>query len=151
MRYSNIIVALIAIGTVCGCAPEIKVPDNFVSTGNAYNSIYDMRAVSADGVVIAARTVNNPKNGTLKFWTTAIQGELADSGHKLTDTKSVTSDSGVDGKLMTFSRRNRGQTFTYLVAVFIDGSRILVAEAGGEVEVYKAHEEDIESAMLSVR
>lgn len=151
MRYSIVFVTLIAIGILYGCGPDMKVPDSFVQVDDMQTGWYDVRAVSADGAVITARAIDNQKNGTLEFWSTAIRGELADSGHKLTEITPVESDSGLAGTMMTFSRDTRGQEFTYTVVVFVDGRRIVVAEAAGQADIYKAHEEEIKTALLSVR
>jgi len=137
---------------VGGCAHTMTAPPNFVAVDKADLGIYDYRAVSADGAVLALRSVRNRKEGTLEFWTQAVINQLtAGQGYKLAESESVKSDARADGRLLKLTAQRSGATFRYLVAIFISGDDILIAEAGGKEDVLKPRMQEIRGALLSAK
>jgi hypothetical protein len=113
---------------------------------------YVLRAISADGVVVALRRQPNRRNGTLAFWKDAISKELADGrGYELTADEEVASDRGVPGRLLSFAAESRGSKARYLVGIFVDGEDVLVAEAGGKADAVDARADSIRKCLLSAR
>jgi hypothetical protein len=134
----------------------MDMPDNFVAVVNHSLGSYDVRGVSADGMVLAARRENNAKNGTLTFWAQAVQRELAARSYALTKSQDVESAGGLTGKLMTFTVKRGGRPFTYMTVVFVkkgllDDGEVIVGEAGGEDSVFKPRQDEIRNALLTIR
>jgi hypothetical protein len=143
---------MILTGALGGCLGEMDLPKHFVSVDKAELGGYLVRGISADGVVVALRSQDNPKGGTLEFWAQAVENELATSrGYKLADSQAMTASSGLGGKMMTFSTSRSGTDFTYVVGVYVKGDKVLVAEAGGRADAVKAHADGLKSCLLSVR
>jgi hypothetical protein len=136
----------------CGGPKAIMdLPADFVPVERAKDG-YELRAVSAEGVVVGLRRQDNPKEGTLEFWSTAVQKNLAArNGYTLTDVTPVTAAAGDAGTLMRFDVTKEGTDLTYLVAVFVRGDDVLVPEAGGQTGAVAAIEADLRQALLSVR
>ena len=110
------------------------------------------RAVSADGVAVGLRTVENPKDGTLAFWSQAIEGEMTGArGYKLEKAEDIAAAGGAPGRLLTFTAQRSGADFTYLLAVYVSGRQVLIAEAGGRSERVAEKIEPIRKSLLSVR
>jgi len=135
---------------------KMDMPDNFVSVDDHNRGSYDVRGVSADGMVLAARHEDNAKNGTLAFWAQAVKRELAARSYTLSKSQDVESIGGLAGKLMTFSVNRGGRPFTYMTAVFVkkgllDDGEVIVAEAGGEESVFKPRQDEIRKALLTIR
>ncbi len=145
-------IAIVASAVLSGCELKIKAPPGFVEVqGQTYDS-YDLRSVSADGVVIGLRTEDNPKDGTLDFWATAVRNELVGHrGYKLVKDEPVESVSGAPGRLLTFSANRSGARFTYMAAVYVIGQKVAVIEAGGKANTVAPKTADIRKAMLSIR
>jgi hypothetical protein len=61
----------------------------------------------------------------------------------------VTSDTGEAGRLLTFSMQKQGVTFSYILAVFVKGNDILIAEAGGKAEAVEPKLAEIKKALLT--
>ncbi len=55
------------------------------------------------------------------------------------------------GKLLTCTANRSGAEFTYIVAVYVMGGQVLVAEAGGKSETVAPRLGDIRKAMASLR
>jgi len=152
MRCAGLVVLLLCACVLCGCAGTMTLPANFVPVEKDQLGPYLVRGISADGVVIALRCETNPKEGTLDFWVNAVTNQLAGAaGYKLEKSDALTSDAGVPGKLLTFSAQIEGAPFTYLAAVFVKGSTILVAEAGGKTDAVAPKMEEIRKAFLTAK
>ncbi|MEN6503516.1 MAG: hypothetical protein ABFD92_03165 [Planctomycetaceae bacterium] len=145
--------ALLATAAVLsGClgATTIEVPGDFVPVERC--EPYTIKAVSADGVVLAQRTEDNPKNGTLEFWAAAIGNQLfAREGYKLASNVEATSESGIPGRLMTYDALRSGASFKYLLAVFVKGGKVIVVEAGGRADSVNKLLPQIRTAMMTVK
>ncbi len=136
---------------LAGCSPELTVPAGFVEVDEGY-SLYDMRAVSADGVVIALRTEDNPKRGTLAFWAKAVEKEFAARpGYKLVALEKITSATGQAGTLMTFNVIKEATDLTYMIVVYVRPDIVVMVEAGGPSEAVTDIKANLRTAMLSVR
>ena len=143
--------ATAALAGGCWGSP-LQMPAGFVAVGRGDLGGFDARGVSADGVALGLRTENNPRGGTLEFWSQAIENEMtAGRGYRLMSAHDVTGLAGARGKLLTFSVTRQGAAFTYAVAVFVDDAKVTVAEAGGKEEPYKKHAQAVREALLSVR
>jgi len=152
MKCVAIVPLVLAASMVAGCAAAMELPGSFVEVGEADRGMYDLRAVSADGAVLAVRRQDNPQKGTLEFWTEAVKNELTTGpGYKLLKTEPVTSTSGVPGRMLTFAAEKRGVDYTYLVGLYVGSSGILIAEGGGKAEGVNSRLDEIKKAMLTVR
>lgn len=137
-----------------GCVPEVRMdlPHDFVPLKEDDRGGYDVRGVSADGVVLAARGADNAQGGSLAFWTEAVRNELtASRGYTFESTEPIVSRAGTPGTLTTFSTRYGGAPARYIAAVFVRGEGLLVAEAGGKAEAVAGREAVIREAIRSVR
>ncbi len=152
MKWTAMAAALSGAMMAAGCVATMDMPDGFVQVKNDGDDLYRMRGVSADGVVCALRTHDNPKRGTLAFWSEAVKNELVSSkGYKLIKSEPVQSRAGRPGTLMTFSAERSGTAFTYLLAVFVSRGKVLIAEAGGKADRVKPRLGAIKNAMLSAK
>ena len=151
MRWITLIVCAAVAPLLGGCAGNLDLPSNFVELPPEETGRYDVKAVSADGVLIALRRMDNPKNGTADFWAKAVENELTSRGHSLIESVPVTSESGSAGRLLTFTRDQKGQSFTYILGVFVKGKRLLIAEAGGKTDAFDKRKAEISKSLLSVR
>ncbi len=134
-----------------GCTRGMDAPQDFVSVDRADLGGYDMRAVSDSGLVVGLRHEANADGGTLAFWAGASLNELKNQGYKHVKTEDVTGASGTAGKLMEFSVDQRGTTFTYLLAVYVNPREVLVAEAGGPAEDVTKHQDKLRKSLLSAK
>lgn len=153
MSQMKTLALLAAAAVLSGCmggTTTMEVPGNFVPVERC--EPYTIKAVSADGVVLAQRTEDNPKNGTLEFWAAAIGNQLsAREGYTLADNVAVTSESGVPGRLMTYDALRSGAAFKYLLAVFVKGDKVIVVESGGRAEAVTRLLPQIRIAMMTVK
>jgi hypothetical protein len=148
MRYAMLSVALLAVAGA-GCYERMDIPANFVGVEAADAGEYEMRCISADGVVAGLEVEENAKNGTLEFWREAIEANLTGRGYRLAASEDVTGRSGTAGAMMTFSTSRHGVEVTYIVTVYVKSGAVLVAQAGGKAAAVKKHLPAIRKALLS--
>ena len=150
MRPTAIALTMLLAGLTAGCPARMQLPKDFVRVSAAERGPYDMRGISADGVVMGLRRHRNPEGGTLEFWTEAVEGELTSGrGYRLTAMDRVESTAGVPGSLLQFAASARGAPASYLVAVFVTDRGVLVAEAGGKTGSVRKHMDAIRQSLLS--
>lgn len=150
MRFAILSVVLLFVAG-CGHHFEMNAPDDFVVLEEDASS-FDMRATSADGVVIAVRELDNDPPGTLKFWVDAIRNRMRmNGGYALIEEKDVTAASGQRGKQLRFGRDQNGVAFRYWLTIFVGDSRIHLVEAGGREEIFTPAEARVERAISGIR
>ncbi|GAH67533.1 unnamed protein product, partial [marine sediment metagenome] len=134
MRQALYLLMMLAGIVTMGCEPTMDLPPGFVEV-NRDDGEYDMRAVSADGVVVGVRSEPNPKQGGLEFWAKAVEKELAGRrGYALSAREDMGPAINPDGVLMTFDVTKQATDFRYLVAVFVRFQKVVIAEAGGPTD-----------------
>ncbi|MCX5671497.1 MAG: hypothetical protein NTU94_09295 [Planctomycetota bacterium] len=153
MRRIVLIAALAAVSGLAGClARTMNLPADFVKVEQPYGGPYAVRGISADGVMIALRFERNPQNGTLAFWTEAMTNQVVSGrGYKAAGSEDVASAAKVPGRLLTFTAQKQGVGFTYVLVVFVQGSDILIGEAGGRTDAVEPKLAEIKKALLTAR
>jgi hypothetical protein len=148
-----LLAALLGLTSATGCLMQtLSLPPNFIKVDKPSQGAYAVRGVSADGVVVALRTESNPEGGTLDFWTEAVTDQMTrDRGYSAAGSEAVKSDAGLPGRLLKFSTHRQGTAFTYLLAVYVQGGNILIAEAGGKADTVEEKLADLRKSLLSVR
>jgi hypothetical protein len=133
---------------VVGCGPsfEAATPPGFVELED--QNMYDYRATTADGLVIAVREIDHDPKGAMEFWTRAIENRMRQrGGYALLGTHDVKSKDGVDGKQMRFGHDESGKPHLYYVTVFLTEKYIFLVEAGGTKELMERSVKDIDWAI----
>jgi len=130
-RIGMLTVALGVALVGCGKPFDVKTPRGFVELENQ-GPDYAYRATTADGVVVAVRTIDASGRQDLGFWEQAVALQLRDtSGYALLGTKDVRSGDGTPGRELDFGRDQNGKPYAYRVALFTAQDRVFLLEAGG--------------------
>jgi len=103
-------------------------------------------AVSPDDVVFRVRTAKNKPKADLAFWKEAMATRMKEAGYRVLAAGDITAG-GVPGALLELSAPDGPQDAAYLVAVFVDGGKLVVVEAAGEVSRFAAHRSAVLAAI----
>jgi hypothetical protein len=148
----KILLSFAALAVAVGCGPSFKAatPDTFVELDNDYD-LYDYRATTAEGLVMAVREIDNDAKGKTDFWLTAIKNSMRDrGGYALLDTKAVKSADGVEGTQLRFGHdENGGKPHLYYLTIFVTEKTIWLVEAGGTKELMEANAKKVDEAVSS--
>ncbi len=143
-----VIVTLSLIVIISGCTtPPIKThaPEGFAG----YRDTQDFKAISSDSVVYQIRELENKPSADLNFWKKALKKHMIDSGYHFVSEADLKGEAGL-GYLIELAAPVRNEDYTYLIALYVEKKRLLVAESAGEVSKIKQHREAIITAMKSI-
>jgi hypothetical protein len=152
MRLSSLLFVIALAG--CGQHFDVVAPDDFLELAQSDSRRYgyDMRATTADGVVVGVREIENPRHGSRDFWVDAIRNRLRrDAGYALTEESDVTTASGQSGHQLRFGHDESSRPYVYWITVFVTPDRVFVVEAGGRREHFEAAVARVEAAISSFR
>ena len=145
MRTLLALASLSILAAACG--PKLAPPPSFAAIDG---HDYDYRATTAQGVVVAVRKEANDPRADVGFWARAIDLKLSRDGYARASEAKVKTDRGLDGIELAYARADQGRTTRYEVALFVDGSRLYVVEAGGDAEDFDPARPDVEKAIRSL-
>jgi hypothetical protein len=150
MRRSllTLLFSTLALVAGCGYSFEPATPPGFVELED--QEMYDYRATTADGLVIAVREIDHDPKGAMEFWTRAIENRMRQrGGYALLGTHDVKSKDGVAGKQLRFGHDESGRPHLYYVTLFLTDKYLFLFEAGGSKELMERHAKDIEWALTN--
>ncbi len=147
-----ILSVLTAAAPACGRPFVPPALPGFVELEEGRDSIYDYRATTADGVVVAIRTVRHHPRGELAFWERAIENQLRDrGGYALLDKRDVATHDGVVGRQLRFGHDEGGDPHLYYVTIIPTRRRLFIVEAGGTKEQLEASAAAVEAAVTHLQ
>lgn len=147
-RFSALLVIVAACASAA-CSSSFQPPRGFVELEDS--GVYDHRATTADGLVIATRTIDNDAKGELAFWTRAIENELRlRGGYALLETRDVKHQSGLAGKELRFGHETPNAQQLYALALYVTPGSIHLIEAGGSRELVQANATQVDWALRNL-
>lgn len=135
---------LLFLLTLTACrAFHAEAPTGFA----AYEGSDRFRAVSPDGVVYRVRQAPNKPEADLPFWKEALKKRMLDAGYHLHAEADIKAKGGEPGALLELSAPLGTVDYSYLVAIYVKGGHIVIAEAAGDVLRVKERHEALVSAL----
>lgn len=107
------------------------------------------RAASADGVLFRVRTQKHKPKAELAFWKDAVRERMVAAGYRLVSETDLDA-SGVKGGLIELAAPVGTEDWTYQIAFFPAGGKLVVAEAAGELSAFEARREAILAALKGI-
>jgi hypothetical protein len=122
-----------------GCGDfRAATPPGFVELPESDH--YDYRATTADGLVLAVRSLVHDPKGELGFWATAIEKQMREhNGYALLEARDVKNAEGLAGKQLRFGYDEAKQPHLYYVTIFATDARLYLLEAGGKKQLMEEH------------
>ncbi len=144
-KLQKILLLLSCVGA-CACVGlSAPTPEGFARFGET--SV--MRAVSSDGVMYRVRLVDNDPKADLDFWREAFKKRMLEAGYRVVADGDITA-AGTPGYLLELAAPVGQQDYAYAIAIYLQGSDIMVIEAAGEVTRFQKHRESVVTAMAAV-
>jgi hypothetical protein len=110
----------------------------------------ELRAVSADSVVYRTRTVKEKPKADLAFWQEAMTRRMEDAGYTVAAASTIEAG-GATGALLELTAPWAEADYSYLVAAFPLGGRLVLVEAAGEVTAFAARRDAVIAAVQGAR
>ncbi len=140
---------LAALACLAGCAISMDPPDGFLELETPGR---DFKATTADGARLWVREFDDPHEGALSFWADALEHDLVNErGYVLVDRSEIEDKAGRDGVVQRYSLNTEGQPHGYLVAVFINGDCVRIAEFVAPRDAFDDHVEAVQASLRTLQ
>ncbi|HSV98343.1 MAG TPA: hypothetical protein VLM75_15590 [Spirochaetota bacterium] len=138
-------IVLIFFCIIPGCRPagvkyRMDAPAGFAVYTKDADSY---RAISADGVRVRARRVENNPPGDAAMWGQAVEAHLKNRGYHRIAFQQVTARNGWAGSFTEYAYWYNAEEYRYAVTIFVTSEHIYLLEAGGTTERYARKREGI--------
>ncbi|MEN0066632.1 MAG: DUF4349 domain-containing protein [Myxococcota bacterium] len=107
------------------------------------------RAASPDNVLFRMRAVKQKPKASLDFWQEAMRTRMESAGYRVIDEQRISAN-GTDGAMLELAAPLGTQDWSYLIAMFPRGGRIVLMEAAGEVTHFAPRRDAIVAAVERV-
>lgn len=154
-RLQRVLIAQMTLAVLllasCAGAPAVDPPDGFAqfpdrdSAGRRTSAL----AISPEGVGFEVRATDNDPQQSLAFWTEALERHMLDSGYLLYERHEFSAPAG-DGGAYEWLAPVGADDWIYLTAIVVTEQTIVIAEAAGPYEFYRAHREAILGSLETI-
>lgn len=105
------------------------------------------RFVTADGVMLKAREVENYPPADLPFWTDALQRHLEARGYTFRERNCFETKQGLDGCTLDFLLPYGAEDWVLSETLFVVGDRVVLLESAGPFERYQPIEQALKASL----
>lgn len=129
------------------CRVPVQLPPEFVQLED-----YDeFTAVTGDDARFCLREFEAPQAAPLEFWAQAVEFDFTQQrGYQLVGKGALTNREGRGGHWIECLANVSGERVGYLVAVWVNGAVVQVAEFAAREEVFKARVDAVRGALTTV-
>jgi hypothetical protein len=132
-----------------GCETiEYKKPEGFAEYKREGKQI---KAISADGVVIKVKMIKNDPHGNSPMWMESVNLYLKSKGYKKLTSREISARSSLKGIYTEYIYRHYGRNYIYSLTLFADSDQLYLVESGGIENYYKKRRESILAAIKSLK
>ena len=144
MRKTAPLLVMMLVG--CSGVPfKMETPPGFVR----YEESKDFRFITADGVRLQGRRVENKPVANLAFWQDALKEHLEKRGYTFQTADCFQTKLGLDGCTLEFAVPSGAEDWTQSETIFVQGDDVLLIEAAGPYERYAPRRAGITQALRS--
>lgn len=144
IRFALAAATLTVALAACGPPPyRMDAPPAF----KRFQTTDDFRYVTADGVMLEARQVDNYPEAELSFWVEAMKRHLGDRGYVLSRERSFRTGAGLDGCTLDFVLPYGAEDWVMSETLYVRGETIYVVEAAGPYDRFEAVRGELASAL----
>lgn len=131
-------VACLGGALLSGCGPSYRLepPEDF----KRFHEDRDLKYITADGVRLKVRTVQNYPVAPLTFWTDAMQRHLVARGYAFKLKSCFQTKAGLPGCTLDFVTPHGSEDWVLSETLFVSGDSVVVLEAAGPFDRFAALE-----------
>jgi hypothetical protein len=141
----------LALGLVlcsgCGRNYDMVVSKSFRS----YEESRQLKAITADGVMVKVREVENYPEASLDFWADAMGRHLEQQGYAHKSKECFTTASGIAGCRLDFLLPHGPEDWVLSETLFVSGDTVYLVEAAGPFERYAKVETEYAASLRTFR
>lgn len=142
MRYFSLATTFLL---VAACTPPYTMTQP--KTFKRFEESHDFRMITADGVMLKARQVDNYPEATLEFWTDAMDRHMEAQGYVLKSKDCFKTAKGKSGCTLDLVLPHGAEDWVLSATLFVVEDQIVIIEAAGPFDRFAVIEKDLETAM----
>lgn len=128
----------------CGPPPyTMTPPDSF----KRFEDSNEFKLITAQGVMLKAREVENYPEASLEFWTDALTGHLESQGYVVKSSDCFKTARGRDACTVDFMLPHGAEDWVLSETLFVVDDTIVVVETAGPYDRFATIEEDLKTAL----
>jgi hypothetical protein len=138
--------ALLAVGMLAGscAAPYAMTPPE---TFKRFEDSREFKMITADGVMLKARQVDNYPEASLEFWTAAMEEHLEAQGYVVKSNGCFKTKRGLDACTVDFLLPHGAEDWVLSETLFVIGDTVVLVEAAGPFDRFAAIEEALDKSL----
>ena len=146
MRNQLFITALILFAWLAvACKPPYTMDS--MKSFRKFEDSREFKLITADGVMLKAREVENYPKGDLPFWTDAMDKHLTERGYLLKSKSCFKTKTARSACTLSYALPYGTEDWTLSETLFVAGDTIVVVEAAGPFARYAKVEAEITEAL----
>ncbi len=131
-QWISLVGVCLFIGVACTPPYTITPPPSF----KRFEQSRDFRYITADGVMLKAREVDNYPRGELEFWTSALKLHLDERGYVFKSETCFKTEGALDGCTLIFLLPHGAEDWVFGETVYVVDDTIYLIEVAGPFERY---------------
>ncbi len=141
--------ALLAGLALAACAAPYTMspPPSF----KRFEAAREFKWITADGVMLKAREVDNYPEATLEFWTDAMTRHMLAQGYVKKGDRCFKTQEGRDGCTIDMLLPHGAEDWVLSETLFVVGEKIVLVEAAGPFDKYTPVEPELQKALETFR
>jgi hypothetical protein len=148
MRMRSITLACLALTALslaaCGGVPfRMDAPPAF----KRFEETKDFRFITADGVRLRGRLLENEPIADLGFWREAMKGHLEKRGFVFKDEQCFKTAAGLDGCTLDFVVPYGAEDWVQSETIFVQGDDLMLVEVVGPFDRYTTQKPALQAAL----
>lgn len=144
---SALCLLLLALCGACARGYDLTPSKSF----REYEDSDDLKMVTADGVMVKVRTVENYPEASLEFWMDALGQHLDKQGYAKKSKTCFKTQSGLAGCTLDFLLPHGAEDWVLSETLFVSGDTVYIVEAAGPFERFTKVEKEYANSLLSFR
>lgn len=144
-RIGSLLAGAFALLALAGCAAPYTMspPPSF----KRFEDAREFKWITADGVMLKAREVDNYPEAPLGFWTDAMTRHMLAQGYAKKGDRCFKTLEGRDGCTVDFLLPHGAEDWVMSETLFVVGDTIVLVEAAGPFDKYAPVEAELEKAL----
>ena len=136
-------VAAVCLLAACKVPYTMDTPKSF----RKYEDTKAFKMITANGVMLKAREVENYPKGDLAFWTDAMGRHLTERGYIRKETHCFKTDAGRDACTLDFLLPYGTEDWAFSSTIFVEGDDIILVEVAGPFERHAEVADEVKAAL----
>lgn len=145
------LVLSLAFGALAGGCGGVPFQMDAPATFKRFEDSKDFRYITADGVRLRGRKLENKPVADLGFWREAMKGHLEKRGYVFQGERCFKTGAGLDGCTLDFVVPYGAEDWVQSETVFVRGEDLMLVEVVGPYDRYTAQKPALQKALETFR